>query len=101
MFYQQRNYRSNRENQNAFQQGKYWNNPDHYPEKMRDRLGYQRKPKMRNIPEKIEDENVLTLALMLIRQIKENAKNDRLAKLEFGKLFRKHQDYIKKVILSI
>ena len=87
---------NNRKNQNVFQQGNYWDNRKHYPEKMRDRLGYQRKPKKRNILEKIKDENVFNLALTVIKQIRENDRNDRLAKVEDGKLFKKHQDYIKK-----
>ena len=40
----------------------------------------------------------MNLALTLIKQIRENDRNHRIAKLEDGKLFRKHQDYIKKVV---
>ena len=87
MFYQQRNYWNNRKNQKVFQQGNHWDN----------REQYHSKPKMRSILEKIEDENVLNLALTLIEQIRENDRSHRLAKLEDGKLFKKHQDYIKKV----
>ena len=101
MFYQQRNYWNNRKNQNVFLQRNHWDNGEHYPEKMRDRLGYQRKPKKRNILEKIKDENVFNLALTVIKQIRENDRNHRLAKVEDGKLFKKHQDYIEKVVISM
>ena len=68
---------------------------------MRDRLGYERKAKMRNKLENIEDENVLNLASTLIRQTRGNDRNHQLAKLKDGKLFKKHQDYINQVVISM
>lgn len=95
VYYQQRNQWGNR---NPYQKRNYQENLGTYPEKMKDRLGYREKPKMRNILQNIKDDNTLNLALTLIKQIRENDRNHRIAKLEDGKLFRKHQDYIKKVV---
>ena len=63
---------------------------------MRHRFGYRKQPRMREILEKITNENVLNLSLTLIKQIRDNDGNHRIANLEDGKLFKKHQDYIKK-----